>query len=727
VRRLDTLCYAVVWIGAMALFLVPDAAPQLVLAFCLIIAPSRFLGGAQRVRGYRMAWRLITVAFILLSLLDWYGERRSFWQTLVAQMCFLQAYKAYNVKNHSDYLFMVLLAAAMVILGGMASESVFFLLILIPFVAFSAAFLFSLNLCRQYLVRRRRPTGMAAARVSAALGYQVGFDQLDVRKVTPPRRSWVLQSLAVLLIGAGLFYLLPREHVFPPPYFSPGFNVSGRDPVRSGLAGGVDLRHLSAIKNDPTPVLKVIFPSQVPPLESIYLRSGSLEKFADLKWSSTPIWPRAPRPDDSGTYWFRHIDPADQHRLIPHRVEFLRGPSQPVALPGLVAIAEVETRPPVYQVALAGQLNWVKRYTAFSWGVESPGSISSHAESEAPSTESLGLPREMSSLRIQRLAAEIAYGRSGNHNRARAIETYLRRRYGYTLDIERLNGPETGPTPLDRFLFDCRQGNCEVFASAMVVLCRNLGVPARLTIGYHGGIPGSSPREFVFRNQDAHAWVEAWSPEAGWKTFDPTPSPPLEVYSGRFSFKELMGWFNRATIHWRQLVISYDREAKATWMTYVWDPVAVWLFEPRPERGPFDRLIPRMRENLARPQVMALLGSLIAFNVAVAALYWRVRRRWQGRLAGRTPSASRRGNPWFKFYRAVVAALDGKLKRRPPSQTPGEFLEALARSSLLDPLLIQPIVELYHQGRFGDRVWDKQAARQAELLLCRLVQSVRNQ
>ncbi|MBV9312767.1 MAG: transglutaminase domain-containing protein [Pseudonocardia sp.] len=78
----------------------------------------------------------------------------------------------------------------------------------------------------------------------------------------------------------------------------------------------------------------------------------------------------------------------------------------------------------------------------------------------------------------------------------------------------------TGDLLLD-FLVRSKVGYCEQFASAMAVMLRTVGVPARLAIGFAPGRQADGYRSIA--TSDAHAWVEAFFPGQGWLTFDPTP------------------------------------------------------------------------------------------------------------------------------------------------------------------------------------------------------------
>ena len=67
-----------------------------------------------------------------------------------------------------------------------------------------------------------------------------------------------------------------------------------------------------------------------------------------------------------------------------------------------------------------------------------------------------------------------------------------------------------------------KQGYCEQYASAMAVMLRAVGVPARVAIGFTQGTQDADG-SYVINSNDAHAWVEVLFDKAGWVQFDPTP------------------------------------------------------------------------------------------------------------------------------------------------------------------------------------------------------------
>jgi transglutaminase-like putative cysteine protease len=122
--------------------------------------------------------------------------------------------------------------------------------------------------------------------------------------------------------------------------------------------------------------------------------------------------------------------------------------------------------------------------------------------------------------RIHQLALTITAGQATPYDKAKAIETYLREKYTYTL-----TPPQTplGADPLDYFLFHSKQGYCAFFASAMGDLLRSLGIPTRLVNGFGPGHFEAALNSYVVRAADAHTWVETYFPGYGWIPFEPTP------------------------------------------------------------------------------------------------------------------------------------------------------------------------------------------------------------
>ncbi|MHB0878243.1 MAG: transglutaminase family protein, partial [Anaerolineae bacterium] len=127
--------------------------------------------------------------------------------------------------------------------------------------------------------------------------------------------------------------------------------------------------------------------------------------------------------------------------------------------------------------------------------------------------------------RLRDLVAEVLAGADTPYRKARAVEAYLRQ-FPYDLNVPQ--APATQDV-VDYFLFDLQRGYCDYYATAMVVMLRQAGVPARLAIGYARGTYDRDRAAWVVKQSDSHAWVEVYFPRYGWIEFEPTSGQ--SVYS----------------------------------------------------------------------------------------------------------------------------------------------------------------------------------------------------
>jgi transglutaminase-like putative cysteine protease len=129
--------------------------------------------------------------------------------------------------------------------------------------------------------------------------------------------------------------------------------------------------------------------------------------------------------------------------------------------------------------------------------------------------------------RVRELAAQVVReaGAENPYDQALAIQAHLR-----TLPYdEGRPAPPEGLDWADHFLFVGRRGYCDDFATAMVVMLRSQGIPARWVQGYAGGALDPDSGDYIVRESVAHSWVEAYFPGYGWQRFEPTPAPYASV------------------------------------------------------------------------------------------------------------------------------------------------------------------------------------------------------
>jgi transglutaminase-like putative cysteine protease len=134
----------------------------------------------------------------------------------------------------------------------------------------------------------------------------------------------------------------------------------------------------------------------------------------------------------------------------------------------------------------------------------------------------LQLPEGLPSF-VKSQAQSIAQGLATPYDQAAAIEAWLRANIVYD--------DQTPAPPQDQdgvaYILTVKRGYCDYYASAMVVMLRSLGVPARVAVGYAQGRYDSVTGIYYVAEKDSHSWVEVYFPTYGWVEFEPTASQPV--------------------------------------------------------------------------------------------------------------------------------------------------------------------------------------------------------
>jgi transglutaminase-like putative cysteine protease len=293
--------------------------------------------------------------------------------------------------------------------------------------------------------------------------------------------------------------------------------------------------------------------------------------------------------------------------------------------------------------------------------------------------------------KIPLLAYEVTAGVRRDEDRAKAIETHLRTRYGYTLEL--LDEPVDDP--LAHFLFVRRKGHCEYFASSMTVMLRMLGIPSRVVTGFQSGTFNPMTGWYIIRASDAHSWVEAYLPKRGWTTFDPTPSGETLAYSSLLA--RLALYSDAAETFWEEWVLNYNLERQLNLATHVETSTRM------AKLNWFDRLFSRRDFHLAslkRPA--AILSALLAIGVVLflygpAAWQWWLVRRRVGRIRRGQIGASDASI----LYGRMLSILRRRGFEKPAWLTPIEFARVLpdARTAVL----VENLTGAYNELRYGGK------------------------
>lgn len=618
----------------------------------------------------------VAILGMLLYVVDLRWWSQTFVDATVHLTFYLAAVKLVTAQTSRDFRYLEIIAGLEMLAAALLSADANFFVFLALFLLFMLASFAGGEIVRSMssgaAVSRVRPAALAVRLSALSASLLVG----------------------ILILTAALFFVLPRtaraafQHWAPAAYHLPGF------------ASEVSLGDIGVLKLNSTPVMHVRSEDGLP-LDGLHWRGAALARFDGRRWYNPPE-PEQRLAVNHGTL----IVPDQPHmggRTLRYSVELGEIASDTMLFAGLPQTIRVQAPALFRSSSQALRLPRpfgasILRYAVYSRmerDLTEPVAPLTATEREGL----LQLPRL--DPRVEKLAREWA-GSETPTGAARLIEAHFHRDFKYSLQM-----PEKlAADPLAQFLFERKRGHCEYFASAMAVMLRTLGIPARVTTGFYGGVFNSISGWHVLRASDAHSWVEAWIPGRGWVTYDPTPSDPDAAGPGMFDRAAL--WMDAAGQFWRDWVLSYDREhqlvlaarvqsVQKNWSPRAWAP-PVWLrwSEMRAPDGAFWWAV----------AVLVLAGIAMYGRRWVASLrQWSLFRRarsgrnWQGHEAA-------------ILYERMLTSLARRGLTRPASQTPQEFARELPQSELAE--LVRDLTVAYNQVRFGGE--HEPAARMVMLL-----------
>jgi transglutaminase-like putative cysteine protease len=137
-------------------------------------------------------------------------------------------------------------------------------------------------------------------------------------------------------------------------------------------------------------------------------------------------------------------------------------------------------------------------------------------------TVELVLPRPYPE--VAALVQQVTAGAVSPYDKVQALIAWMGSHTRYSIDIPPL---PAGADAVDQFLFTTHVGFCTQISTALAVMLRTAGVPAREAVGYVPGPYNPITDLYDVQARDAHAWVQVWFPGYGWQSFDPTAAVPV--------------------------------------------------------------------------------------------------------------------------------------------------------------------------------------------------------
>jgi transglutaminase-like putative cysteine protease len=369
-------------------------------------------------------------------------------------------------------------------------------------------------------------------------------------------RTWTGIALATLAVSIVVFMITPRL----PGRWLGQRGGSGRAKL-TGFGGDVDLDSIGRLRRNQAVAFRVEVPLSPRPGESPFWRGAVLDEYREGRWNKSR-WIQQTRRhlEDHGGAGFNdplliaerqpplrytfHVEPIGTQAIfspgVIQQVTF-RGARPEHLLKNMVGI--VNTRRP-YSVAMTYEVAiWRNK----PWGPLRPWTLVERIKKLC-----LQLPPEIDRARFEAYARQVLQGLDAQQDPKRAaslLANHLSSEFTYSLE-----GSPGGARPLETFLFERRRGHCELFASAMVLLLRTVGVPARLATGFRGGEYNEFSQSYTVRQSMAHAWVEVFT-GYGWKAYDPTPPEGRGSGAALGQFGAMADWIQ---LRWYAGVIAFD-------------------------------------------------------------------------------------------------------------------------------------------------------------------------
>ena len=301
------------------------------------------------------------------------------------------------------------------------------------------------------------------------------------------------------------------------------------------------------------------------------------------------------------------------------------------------------------------------------------------------------LPQGLS--RLRQLAEQVVSqeeaktGRRLNgHERVSALERHLRDsgEFGYTL---KLTIQDYDIDPVEDFLVNRKEGHCEYFATALALMARAVGVPARVVSGFKGAERNPLTGAWEVQERHAHLWVEAWVNDKHWVTFDPTPGEARQSIVDAVGAK--VGFWGRVAAttssFWSDYVVNVNLGQQKRQLYGPLRDFAEKLWTKVQDAAVLGPVIWDHLQHLAEnpAELLSLFGlvllillAAVAYGLLLAAR-WVARRLFGGRWA-RNWTRRRQQRLVVAFYERFLRVVRRYGLRRAPAETPREFAATVA-------------------------------------------------
>ncbi len=518
------------------------------------------------------------------------------------------------------------------------------------------------------------------------------------------RLFWTTNLMAAGAFGFTLlfFFSIPRVGV--------GFFQHNQgDSLRTtGFSEQVDLGVIGPVKQDPSIVMRVELPDRLDRefrQDPLYLRGVAYTRYDGKSWSNSLPQRRMLTELPEGTFSLRAPGTKTPLTTRPLRLDILLEPLDTAVLFGAPLLTTVTGNFHSVQSDLTGSfhlpfpLHSRAQYSAYS---VSPSLHATEKDATALRYPEFILQHYLHTPavnpQITDLARRVAQPATSVAQAVALIHSHLLTQYRYSLDVPSLQSAH----PLEDFLLTRKTGYCEHYATAMVVMLRTVGIPARLVTGFLATEWNEFGGYYTVRQRDAHAWVEVYFPQSGWITIDPTPPAPSAA--GPTWWRTATGAMDSMRLKWDRLFVHYSAHDQFT------------VVQGIRESGEAVRAGLSETMSALAAQAVAIVGraataltpagipyQAVMLLVIIAATYAGITLVRQYRSKRTPPSRfSDQQHRVIMLYTDMVQCCARRGIEKSATTTPQEFLHKIQERWGEAWPLVDSVTQLYTRVRFGE-------------------------
>ena len=603
----------------------------------------------------------------------------------------LMVIKLFNLQHRRDYVHLYAISLVAILAAASLTSDLWYVPVFLAYLLAGVWTLLLFQLTKD-------------AAVPSAAGLR-GHEPSESPSGVTPRLFWMANGLAAATFGLTLvmFFVIPRVSA---GLYQKGYGENLRT---SGFSDTVDLGSIGPIKRDRSVVMRVELPDR--PAHEVgrfYVRGMAFDRYDGRSWANQLSHRRSLNEDPSETFTLRG---SQSHQLSS------RGPAlhqhiqlEPLDTPVLFAASFAESvtgKFPAVQADVNGALylpfpsSTRIEYSA----VSRPNTISPDDLLPQPATYPESFLRHFLQLpvqseRIAELARDVSESKRTAYEKAVAIQDHLSHKYQYSLDAPLAAQAH----PLEEFLFVRKTGYCEHYATAMVMMLRSVGVPARLVTGFLATEWNEYGNYYIVRQQDAHAWVEVHLPQSGWVMMDPTPADGDSTVGALPAWYRMQSLLDSARLRWNRFFVQYsaaDQLAVVRDIQTGGTSVRLWTLDSlaafwRPLTAAFETGISYMTGG-DLPLVGKPIALLLAGCGVVAWLVWARPWNWPRRSTG----AAGDEQAIVQLYRRMLRQFERRGIHKPAAMPPLQFIRIIQEEWSTAGSAVASITELYCRARFG--------------------------